>query len=144
VASLYLDHNVRRETANRLRAEGHDVLRTRELRAERANDDEQLLIAAERGRILLSHNRKGFELLHDAWQRWSAVWGVVAVPAGILVIPQPRARPRSRRGLCTRRRRVRCPLPTHCIPGRRRLAGHGAARSTLRGARTPCRFAQSR
>lgn len=44
--------------------------------------------AAEAGRILITHNRNDFILLHRAWHRWSRRWGVYRLHAGILIIPQ--------------------------------------------------------
>ena len=66
---------------------GPDVLLASDLGMERATDDEQLLVAANLNRILVTCDRKDFILLHDAWHRWSAAWNVVAHHAGILVIP---------------------------------------------------------
>lgn len=88
MAALYIDHNVSRETSARLRQSGHTVLETRERGAVRATDDEQLLIAASENWVLITHNRKDFELLHDAWRRWSAAWKIAPTHAGILVLPQ--------------------------------------------------------
>ena len=88
MAALYIDHNVSRETSARLRQYGHAVLETRERGAVRAKDDEQLLIAASENWVLITHNRKDFELLHDAWRRWSTAWQVAPAHAGILLLPQ--------------------------------------------------------
>jgi hypothetical protein len=49
----------------------------------------QLLNAAQRGLIFVTHNRTDFELLHDAWRLWSTVWNVPPAHAGILIIRQP-------------------------------------------------------
>ncbi len=92
MASFYLDNDIARECADELRAHGHDVIMTRELGRARATDDEQLLFAAQQGRILVTHNWRDFLLLHYAWCRWPLAWdpAVVLPPhAGILVIPQP-------------------------------------------------------
>ncbi len=88
MADLYTDHNVALQIAVLLRAAGHDVVTARERNLERAGDDEQLLAAAEVGRLLITHNAKDFILLHDAWRRWSKAWNLAAHHAGILVIPQ--------------------------------------------------------
>lgn len=71
-----------------LRAAGHDVLEARQMRLERAKDDELLLRAGEENRILITHDANGFELLHDAWRRWSNAWGVAAAHSGILILAQ--------------------------------------------------------
>jgi len=90
VARIYLDHNVRADVADLLQAHGHVTTRTRDLKLTRARDHEQLLTAARRGTILVSHNYGDFELLHDAWRLWSEFWGVTAQHAGVLLVPQER------------------------------------------------------
>lgn len=90
LAAFYLDHAVAREVAVLLRAAGHGASTAREFRSERATDDEQLLIAAERGQIFITHNESDFILLHDAWQRWRAAWSVRREHSGILIVPQGR------------------------------------------------------
>lgn len=67
---------------------GHTARTALDLGLAHAGDDEHLLIAAQNGWILVSHNRKDFNLLHDGWRRWSAAWGVIALHGGILIIPQ--------------------------------------------------------
>jgi hypothetical protein len=87
VARFHLDHNVSRWLAPRLRTAGHDAVTARDAGLEQAGDDEQLLTAAQQVRILLTHNRRHYALLHDAWRRWPAAWAVAAPPhAGILVL----------------------------------------------------------
>ena len=85
MADLYADRNIRGGVRLRLRALGHVVTTTDELRLDRATDDLQLLTAAERGWILLTYNERNYVLLHDAWHRWSAAWGVAPQHAGIIV-----------------------------------------------------------
>jgi predicted nuclease of predicted toxin-antitoxin system len=85
---LYLDHNVALEVAELLRRRGHLAIAARDLGLERATDDVQLLTAAERGLILLSHDTKDYPLLHDAWRRWSNAWNVTPLHHGILIVPQ--------------------------------------------------------
>ena len=80
----------------RLRAESHDVLTARQAGRAAASDAEQLLWASDEGRTLVTHNEDDFELLHDAWARWSSAWGVDARHAGIIVIPQARHVPVAR------------------------------------------------
>ena len=94
MVAVYIDHDVSAQIAALLRNDGHDVLTTRERHLTRASDDEQLLVASQQGRVLITHNARDFVLLHNAWRRWSAAWQVTAVHAGILVIPQwPRLLP---------------------------------------------------
>ena len=87
MAKFYLDHNVARQVAGHLTANGHTVLTTQNNGMERAPDDQQLLFAADHGLILVSHNARDFLLLHDAWHHWSPAWGVHREHAGILLIP---------------------------------------------------------
>jgi hypothetical protein len=88
VAELYADRNIRRDVRLGLRTLGHAVTTTDELGLDRATDDLQLLTAAERGLILLTNNERDYALLHDAWHRWSAAWGVEPRHAGIIVPKQ--------------------------------------------------------
>jgi hypothetical protein len=93
VARLYLDHDVSLALAPLLRLVGHEARTAQELGLAQATDDEQLLTAAQQGRIFLTHNRKDYVLLNDAWSRWPRAWGVPApAHAGILVLdhrPEP-------------------------------------------------------
>jgi len=75
VAKLLLDHNVRALVADLLRAGGHDAATAQELGYTRIGDDDLLLRAAERGLTVVTQNVADFELLHDAWRRWTQAWG---------------------------------------------------------------------
>jgi uncharacterized protein DUF5615 len=88
MSGLYVDHNVATEIHARLKTAGHSIITTYDLGQERAKDDEQLLTAARLGRIFVTHNHTDFELLHDAWRRWSSAWGVSALHPGILAVTQ--------------------------------------------------------
>jgi hypothetical protein len=88
LAALYLDANVSRHIVGPLERDGHDVLETHRIGQSRAWDNEQLLLAAESGRIFVTHNFEDFRLLHAAWTLWSAAWGVAPSHAGILVLDQ--------------------------------------------------------
>lgn len=60
---------------------------TRDIRASRQTDDAQLLASARSDRVFITHNRRDFRLLHDAWLTWPAAFGVVLPPhPGILVL----------------------------------------------------------
>lgn len=65
---FYANENFPRQVVEALRALGHDVLTS--LDAGRANqrvpDDEVLKFAVEKGRVLLTINRKDFVKLHNA------------------------------------------------------------------------------
>jgi len=84
VASFDTDHDVALQVAVLLREHGHMALTARAIGLERAGDHEHLLTAAQRGWILVTHNRQDFFLLHDAWRRWFQVLNVSVVHAGIL------------------------------------------------------------
>lgn len=94
MADLYLDSDVHGQVAPLLRAAGHDAVTAADQGRRRASDDEQLLAAARQGRIVVSHNRKDFVLLHGAWRRWPPAYGLALPPhPGILILDQvsPRA-----------------------------------------------------
>jgi len=69
-----------------LRQLGHDVVHSQEIGMKYEPDDAQLFVAAQDNRVLVTKNRDDFVLLHHAWQRWSAGWGVNPAHAGILII----------------------------------------------------------
>ncbi|HET8632403.1 MAG TPA: DUF5615 family PIN-like protein [Thermomicrobiales bacterium] len=87
MTDLYLDNDVALQVLPILRAAGHGVWATRDLGRTRASDADQLLFAARNGWTLITHNRGHYVLLHDAWRRWSADWGVRTSHAGIVVAP---------------------------------------------------------
>lgn len=88
MTDFYLDHNVARGVAPELRSRGHTARTASDIGLDAAGDDEHLIVAAQNGWTLITHNRKDFALLHDAWQRWTNVWQVPERHAGILLVPQ--------------------------------------------------------
>ena len=87
MARFYLGHDVSLGLSSLLRAAGHDSRIAQEAGLARASDEVHLLFAAQQDRVLLTHNRKDYVLLHDAWRHWPSAWGVLAPPhAGILVL----------------------------------------------------------
>jgi hypothetical protein len=87
VVDLYLDHNVSIKLGTLLQQLGHDVVSTRDLGAGRLTDDVILLDAAKSHRMLVTHNRRDFVLLHDAWRGWPASFGVeLPLHSGLLVM----------------------------------------------------------
>lgn len=87
MARFYLDHDVSLRLAIALRAAGHDSATAQEAGLSYASDDVHLLTAAQQGRVLLTHNRKDYVLLHDAWRGWPVAWGTLAPPhVGVLVL----------------------------------------------------------
>lgn len=89
MVAFYLDSDVGHELEALLEAHGEDVTTAARQGLRSAADDEHLLRAAEQGRLLVTHNRRDFILLHQAWLRWSSAWGVERYHAGVLIIPQP-------------------------------------------------------
>lgn len=84
---LYLDHNVSHGVVAPLGRAGHDVMTSRAFSAERLPDDAQLLAAVRMGRVLVTHNRADFRMLHDAWVTWPAAFGLAPPPhPGILIL----------------------------------------------------------
>ena len=88
MAAFYTDHNVSIWLAPELRAKGHSASTARDLGLEAAGDDEHLLVAAQQGWILITHNRQHFILLHNAWSHWTAAWNVSWSHPGILILEQ--------------------------------------------------------
>ena len=64
MAAFYRDNDVAQVLAAYLLADGHDVTTARWARLQAAADAEQLLRAAEEGRILVTHNRREYVMLH--------------------------------------------------------------------------------
>ena len=108
MAGIYTDNDVPLRVAPLLRARGHGVTPTRDLGRSAALDDDQLLLAAQRGWTLVTHNRKDYELLHDAWRRWFSAFAVAATHAGILILPHRDRRCRQGR---SPRKSMRCSQP---------------------------------
>ncbi len=86
---FYVDENVAVGVETALRIHGHIVTSTYDARRTGATDGSQLLYAAIHNWVLLTHNRKDFYLLHDAWLLWRHHWGIRPTHAGIIVIEQP-------------------------------------------------------
>ena len=66
-AALYCDEDVSVVLAAMLRARGFPVTTTRDAGHLGRNDEDQLQVAADADRILLTHNRADFERLHRHW-----------------------------------------------------------------------------
>jgi Domain of unknown function (DUF5615) len=76
-------------TVERLRRLRFAVEAAFEVGISKANDEDVLLYAARRGRLLLTHNYDDFVLLFRAWHRWGETWQVNQSHAGIIICPQP-------------------------------------------------------
>lgn len=84
--AYYLDHDVARRVAYLLRRSGYPATTARDEGRERAGDDEHLLLAAQRGWVIATHNADDYALLHSAWRRWSGAWNVEQRHSGILIL----------------------------------------------------------
>jgi predicted nuclease of predicted toxin-antitoxin system len=65
--SLYLDEHVDLELADRLRADGFDILTTQEAGRRGAADEDQLAYATSLGRIIFTHDMKDFRPISIRW-----------------------------------------------------------------------------
>ena len=74
------------QAADELRLLGHEATTARDLQLTRGQDALHLLVAVQRGWIVVTRD-KDFTLLHDAWQRWTYAWQVQESHAGILLTP---------------------------------------------------------
>ncbi len=82
-ALIYLDYNVDVQLAVDLRRRGFDVVHARDIDMARASDDEHLRRAAAQRRVVVTLDRRDFELLAKAWagqERWHAGNSVSAAP----------------------------------------------------------------
>jgi hypothetical protein len=93
MASFYFDENMSLLLEMLLRVRGHLVSSTYGEGRLGSPDPHQLLFAADRGWILVTHNRRDLRLLHDAWHLWSHAWGTSRRHAGILVLDQVPGQP---------------------------------------------------
>src|SRR5215207_7361039 len=87
MSQLLADHNVSRNVRLPLASAGHDVLLARDAGLSTVSDDALLLFCTKEERIFVTHNRKDFKLLHDAWVTWPAAFGLALPPhPGILLL----------------------------------------------------------
>ena len=74
MAAFYCDEDMAIALVTLLRDRGHTATYTYPERRKGAPDPHQLLYAAVRGWIFLTHNRDDYQMLHDAWLLWSRTW----------------------------------------------------------------------
>jgi hypothetical protein len=84
VAAFHIDNDVPVAVAHELLARGHSAFTARDLGLMSAPDPVHLQHAARNNRILVTHNKRDFRLLHQAWTTWFAT----RAHSGILVIKQ--------------------------------------------------------
>jgi hypothetical protein len=88
VARFYLDEDVSPRVATFLISWDHDVRTTAGEGRTAATDASQLLYALSSNRILVTHNKGHFVVLHQAWHEWSQAWEVGARHPTILALDQ--------------------------------------------------------
>jgi len=89
MASLYVDAGVQPEFAGLPRADDHEVVTARELRAHSLSDAEHLAEATMRRFLIVTHNGNDFKNLCVAWRVWRRLWHLEDMPhAGVIAIPQ--------------------------------------------------------
>jgi hypothetical protein len=87
LARLCLDHNVSHDLCPLLGRAGHDAITVRDISGERLHDDVLFLTTVRLNRVFITHNRKDFRLLHDAWVTWPVAFAMALPPhPGILVL----------------------------------------------------------
>jgi len=86
---LYLDEDMPQSAVRALDQRGHGATYARSVLPPSTSDDDHLLYAAEHGCIMVTRNRRDFELLHHAWRSWSKAWQVQPIPehSGLLITP---------------------------------------------------------
>jgi predicted nuclease of predicted toxin-antitoxin system len=67
--SFYFDESIQAALADALKTRGIDVLTTKQARNVGVEDIRQLAYAAEKGRTILTYNKRDFALIHYQWMR---------------------------------------------------------------------------
>ncbi len=89
MARLYLDEDTSTQLVTALQLRGHNITHTRLVGRTAASDYDQLLYATQQERIIVTHNRRDFAMLGDAWRQWSHAWGLPSMRhASILALQQ--------------------------------------------------------
>jgi predicted nuclease of predicted toxin-antitoxin system len=89
MADLFLDADIDSVLVAPFEARGHSVQTTAQVSRHNATDIEQLLIATDLGRLLITHDRDDYLLLCRLWRALALRWGVSSeTHAGVLIVPQ--------------------------------------------------------
>ena len=64
---LYLDSDVDVKLATNLRESGYDCISARKIGNEALDDESQMVLAANEGRVLLTHNIRHFVPIFERW-----------------------------------------------------------------------------
>jgi predicted nuclease of predicted toxin-antitoxin system len=67
--SFYFDENIQAALADALKTRGIDVLTTKQAGNVGVEDFRQLAYATEKGRTILTYNKRDFALIHYQWMR---------------------------------------------------------------------------
>lgn len=76
ILKFALDEDVSHAVASLLRSHGVDADSARELSRLGLSDVQVVLLAAEGRQTLVTHNRKDFRTLHEAWVAWRSRWAI--------------------------------------------------------------------
>lgn len=75
---LYLDEDAPIQLAKALRQRGIDALTTQEARMSESSDEQQVAFAAGQQRAVLTHNKRHFILIHQAYiEKGKEHWGII-------------------------------------------------------------------
>jgi hypothetical protein len=86
---IYLDEDVPFEQMYSLKTIGHVVAAARRVfpGGARVPDSKHLDYAVSHDSTVVTHNGADFQLLHDAWRRWTTRWRIAQLHGGIINIP---------------------------------------------------------
>jgi hypothetical protein len=88
MAAFYCDENVDMVVAALLNEAGHVASTTVGDGRVRAWDPDHLRYATDQRCILVTHNRRDFRTLHDAWMQWSPRWREQQPHGGMVILDQ--------------------------------------------------------
>lgn len=86
MVSFYCEEDVNPKVAILLSQAGHSARTTVGARRIGAWDPDQLAFATDQGSILITHNRRDFRTLHDAWMQWFPRWREQQPHSGTLIL----------------------------------------------------------
>ncbi|MDQ6831837.1 MAG: DUF5615 family PIN-like protein [Chloroflexota bacterium] len=111
MTQFYFDEDIPLALADLLRVDEHTVSTTRDEHQLGSSDPAQLLFAANDGLTLVTHNRKDFARLHEAWLIWARGWGIVRSHGGIIVLGRVQGKSPTEYAALLRGRLADAPVP---------------------------------
>jgi predicted nuclease of predicted toxin-antitoxin system len=94
MADLFLDADIDAALVSLFEARGHSVQSTAQVSRLNATDIEQLLIATDLGRLLITHDKDDYLLRCRLWRALALRWGVSSeTHAGVIIVPQAKQLP---------------------------------------------------